>query len=142
MVCPVAAVRQGRAARDPQIWTVGGLLAIPVWGVQGRLLGVPEVARFCRRAGEVAWSAQRRGRCPQFVQGRQGVLRELVLGVTVAFRPLGVAPLEREDTQLAREMRGRVAPRRSPRLAAGLASVARPPAARAYRGSAERRYFS
>ena len=36
------------------------------------------------------------------------MLGEPVVGVPVAFGPLGVAPLEREDTQLAREMRRRV----------------------------------
>src|ERR1019366_8692115 len=59
-------------------------------------------------ATSVTWSAQRRGHCPQFVQGRPRVVGKLVLSLTVALGPLRVAPLERKDTQFACEMCRRV----------------------------------
>src|ERR1019366_77788 len=53
-------------------------------------------------------SAQRRGCRAQVIQGGQRMVREPFDVITITFGPLGVAPLECEDPQLAREVRSRV----------------------------------
>ena len=72
-------------------------------------LGLKGIQRAVgHRLGLVYRSAQPRGCGTKLVEGGERVVGEPDRVVTVAFGPLGVPTLEREDPQLGREVRGRI----------------------------------